>query len=160
MNRALDSCRGVRVAWDLYCGLGLIGLYLAREVEQVYGIDSEPHHCELARRNAALNRIQNLDVRQGRVEDLLRDRRFWLHEAKPDLIVVDPPRAGLHRRALSGVLAARPMQVAYLSCNLQTLARDLTVLTGSFPRYRLRMVAAFDMFPQTDHVETLVLLTR
>jgi len=76
------------------------------------------------------------------------------------VIVVDPPRAGLHTSALSSLLAARPRQIAYLSCNVQSLVRDLQVLRAGFPRYRLAQVHAFDMFPQTNHVETLVLLQR
>lgn len=150
----------VSVAWDLYCGLGLIALYLASHARKVYGIDSEPSHMELAALNASSNGIQNVEFRTGRVETVLMDRRFWLQEAKPDLIVVDPPRAGLHLQALSCVLAARPKLLAYLSCNPKALVRDLARLLASFPRYRVTRVTGFDLFPQTDHVETLALLER
>ncbi len=147
-------------AWDLYCGLGLVGLYLSQSFEKVYGIDVEAHHLEGAVRNAALNGIRNVEFRAGRVETLLMDRRFWLQEAKPDVIVVDPPRAGLHTQALSSLLAARPRCIAYVSCNAISLARDLAVLLSSFPRYRVVELHAFDMFPQTPHVEVLAVLTR
>jgi len=153
-----DASSGV--AWDLYCGLGLIAFYLSRHVKKVYGVDGEPHHLELAAVNAALNGLRNVEFRLGRVETLLTDRRFWLQEAKPDVVVVDPPRAGLHPRALASILAARPLQIAYLSCNIQSLIRDLGPFLSGFPRYHLTGVQAFDMFPQTHHAETLVFLHR
>jgi len=148
------------VAWDLYCGLGLVAFYLSRRVQKVYGIDSEPSHLEMAALNASLNGLHNVEFRSGRVETVLLDRRYWLQEAKPDLIVVDPPRAGLHPRAIPSILAARPLRLAYVSCNPQALVRDLRSLLNSFPRYRLIEMRAFDMFPHTDHVETLALLER
>lgn len=149
-----------RVAWDLYCGIGLVGLYLSSRMGRVYGIDCEPHHLALAQRNAAANDVSNLEFRMGEVETLLTDRRFWLQEGKPDVVVVDPPRAGLHPRALNSLLAARPAQIVYLSCNVHTLVRDLQRLLAGFPPYRLTTVQAFDMFPHTNHVELLVYLER
>ncbi len=149
-----------RVAWDLYCGLGLISLYLAQAYETVYAIDSEPGYLELAAVNAALNGATRVQFRGGKVEEILRDRRFWLQEARPDALVVDPPRAGLHPQALASIQAARPQRLAYLSCNAQTLVRDLAALQAGYPRYRIASVDAFDMFPQTPHVETLVILSR
>ena len=148
------------IAWDLYCGMGLISLYLAAQARRVYAIDSEPHHLEIAARNAALNEVTNVEFRLGAVETLLRDRRFWLQEAKPDVVVVDPPRAGLHADACASVLAARPSRIAYVSCNVQSLARDLQIFLTSFPRYRLSVLQPFDMFPQTNHVEILAILER
>ena len=145
-------------AWDLYCGVGLVGFYLSDRVQRVYGIELEPRQVTLAQRQAELNGIHNMEFRAGRVETLLMDRRFWLQEAKPDVIVVDPPRAGLHPRAVSSLLAARPQTVAYLSCNLQSLLRDLQAFCEGFPRYDLRQVTAFDMFPQTAHLEVLAVL--
>lgn len=148
------------IAWDLYCGLGLIGLYLAGRFQKVYGIDVEPHHLELARRNASRNGLHNIEFRAGKVETLLMDRRFWLDEARPDAVVVDPPRAGLHPQAIASLLAARPATIAYCSCNVQSLARDLQLLLTGFPRYRVVEARAFDMFPQTNHVELLAILSR
>jgi len=160
-----ELCRFVReaaptIVWDLYCGLGVIALYVSSHARTVYGIDAEPHHVELAVRNAARNGVQNIEFHQGRVETLLRDRRFWLQEAKPDVVIVDPPRAGLHPQVVTSLLAARPKHLVYLSCNAQSLRRDLGLLTSGFPHYQLTEVSAFDMFPQTDHVETLVRLER
>lgn len=148
------------VAWDLYCGLGLVGLYLSRQMRKVYSIESEPSQVELATLNALRNGIQNIEFHTGCVEMLLRERRFWLQEAKPDVIVVDPPRAGLHLSALTSLLAARPAVLVYISCNVDSLTRDLRVLHTSFPRYRVREVRAFDLFAQTNHVEVCVVLER
>jgi 23S rRNA (uracil-5-)-methyltransferase RumA len=150
----------VAVAWDLYCGLGLAAFYLARRAQKVYGIDSEPHAVDLALLNATANGVRNVEFRVGRVETVLLDRRFWLQEARPEVVVVDPPRAGLHPRAIPSLLAARPRRLAYVSCNPKALVRDLSLLLAGFPRYRLSRVIAFDMFPHTDHLETLALLER
>lgn len=148
------------IGWDLYCGTGLVALYLARRMRKVYGIDLETEYVESAEHHAQLNGITNVEFRSGRVEALLQDRRFWLQEAKPDVIVVDPPRAGLHPQALAGLLAARPKLLVYVSCNPQSLLSDLNVLLRSFPRYQLRQVRVFDLFPQTNHVEVLTVLGR
>ena len=147
-------------AWDLYCGMGLVALYLAQRFERVYGIDAAEQNIELATRNAASNGVANVTFRLGTVEALLEDRRFWLQEAKPECVVVDPPRAGLHPRAVAGVLAARPRSLAYLSCSVPSLVRDLQALLGAYPRYRIERVEAFDMFPHTAHVEVCVVLAR
>ncbi len=149
-----------RVAWDLYCGLGLIAFYLSRKARRVYAIDTEAANVELGRANAARNGITNVEFRMGPVEDVLADRRFWLGEGRADLVAVDPPRAGLHQRAVASLLAARPRRIAYLSCNVRSLAQDLRLLLSGFPRYRVAAVEAFDMFPQTNHAEVLAVLER
>lgn len=148
------------IGWDLYCGLGLAGFYLAGRVRTVYAIDSEPHHLELAEANAARNGLRNVQFKTGKVESLLMDRRFWLQEARPDVVVVDPPRAGLHAAALASLLGARPRRIVYVSCNVQSLVRDLGGLLTGFPRYRVAAAEAYDMFPQTNHVEMLLVLDR
>jgi 23S rRNA (uracil1939-C5)-methyltransferase len=148
------------IAWDLYCGLGLVSLYLSGSYKRLYGIEVEESFLSLARQHAALNGAANIEFRAGKAQALLQDRRFWLQEAKPDLIVVDPPRAGLHPQVVSTLLGAKPSRIAYLSCNAASLARDLGMLLSGYPRYRVAAAKAFDMFPQTAHVETLVILQR
>ena len=148
------------VAWDLYCGIGLVAFYLASKFRTVYGIDSDARNLEMGRLNAAANGIGNVEFHAGRAEDVLANKRFWLLEAKPDLVVIDPPRSGLHPRVIASLLAARPKQLLYLSCNAQALARDLQQLTTGFPRYHLRRAVAFDLFPHTNHLEILTLLER
>ncbi|MBI3323887.1 MAG: 23S rRNA (uracil(1939)-C(5))-methyltransferase RlmD [Candidatus Omnitrophica bacterium] len=148
------------IAWDLYCGIGFVSFYLSSKFRTVYGIDSDAGNLELARRNASANGLTSLQFHLGRAEDLLANKRFWLIEARPDLVVVDPPRSGLHARVIGTLLAARPKQLLYISCNAQALARDLGELLAGFPRYRLSRVLGFDLFPHTPHLELLTLLER
>ncbi|HBH97424.1 MAG TPA: 23S rRNA (uracil(1939)-C(5))-methyltransferase RlmD [Candidatus Omnitrophica bacterium] len=154
------SASGQGVAWDVYCGIGLIAFYLSSGFRTIYAIDSEARNLELARVNAQANGITNVQFQLGRAEDVFLNKRFWLGEAQPDVVVVDPPRSGLHPRVISTVLAARPKQLICLSCNAQTLVRDSRLLMNSFPRYRLRDLVAFDLFPHTPHVEVLALFER
>lgn len=151
---------GASVGWDLYCGLGLVSCYLSRHMRRIYGIELEPSSIDAAHRQAVLNGIENVTFQAGRVETVLADRRFWLGEGKPDIVVVDPPRAGLHPSALGALLAARPRHLAYLSCNPRSLTQDLAELTTHYPRYRISSAKAFDMFPQTNHVELIAWLKR
>lgn len=148
------------IAWDLYCGIGLVGFSLANSFRAIHGIDLEASHTAMAPLNAARNGIANFTFHEGKAEDVLANKRFWLQEAKPDVVVVDPPRAGLHGRVIGALLDARPAQIAYLSCNATTLVRDLKPLMSHFPSYRLSRVQGFDMFPHTPHLEALVLLER
>ncbi|MBI4354959.1 MAG: 23S rRNA (uracil(1939)-C(5))-methyltransferase RlmD [Candidatus Omnitrophica bacterium] len=165
-ERIYDTIRGVvrvgsgEVAWDLYCGVGVISLYLGALAGRVLGIESDPHNINLARLNAERAGLTHLEYRQGKVEELLRDRNrsTWLHQ--PAVIVVDPPRSGLHKEVQRGLVAAFPRQIVYLSCNAQTLVADLRQLLTMAPQYRLAHCSAYDMFPQTSHVETLVVLER
>ena len=147
-------------AWDVYCGIGVVAFYLSSRFQTVYGIDIDAGNLEMGRLNAATNGIANVQFYTGKAEDVLSDKRFWLLEAKPEVVVVDPPRAGLHAKVIATLLAARPKQIAYISCNAQALVHDLKELCNGFPRYRLRQAQAFDMFPHTAHVEVLALLER
>lgn len=151
---------GGRVAWDLYGGIGLLGFHLSPYFGTVHSIEGDPASSWLAGVNAQRNGIRNLRAHPGAVEEVLRDRRFWLQEGKPDAVVIDPPRNGMHPAAVDAVLSARPQAIVYVSCNPQTLARDLAILLGSFPRYRIEAWLGFDMFPHTPHVEVCVKLVR
>jgi 23S rRNA (uracil1939-C5)-methyltransferase len=151
---------GGSVAWDIYCGLGLLGFYLAEYYQRVYGVEVEARTLELARENAQRNRCDACIFYAGPAEDVLADRRFWLQQAHPDVVALDPPRAGCQTAVLATVLAARPRAIAYVSCNAQSLARDLALLSRSYPRYRVKQVLGFDLFPQTHHVEAVALLER
>lgn len=146
--------------WDVYCGLGVVAFYLSSRFQTVYGIDSDTGNLEMGRLNAQANGLRNIQFHAGKAEDLLANKRFWLLEAKPEAVVVDPPRAGLHPKVIAALLAARPRQIAYVSCSPQALVRDLRELCSGFPRYRLCQATAFDMFPHTTHVEVLALLER
>lgn len=154
-----EGARGGAAAWDLYCGLGLVSLYLSRTVGRVYAVDVSEEQLAQAREHAAVHGAANIVCRAGPAEDVLADRGFWM-ATRPDLVVVDPPRAGLHTRALAGILAARPRRLAYISCNPSTLARDAARLAAGYPGYRLASVGAYDMFPQTAHLEALAWFER
>ena len=147
-------------AWDVYCGIGIVGFHLAGKYARVYGVDSEARNIELGRLNAERNGLRNVTFHHGRAEDVLADKRFWLMEAKPDLVVVDPPRSGLHPSVIATLLGARPKQIICISCNAEAMVRDLRLLAEGFPCYHLRQVEAFDLFPHTAHVEVLALLDR
>lgn len=154
------SASGQGAAWDVYCGIGLIAFYLSSAFKTVYAIDAEERNLELARVNAQANGIANVQFQLGRAEDVFLNKRFWLGEAQPDVVVVDPPRSGLHPSVIATLLSARPKQLICLSCNAQTLVRDAQMLMTGFPRYRLRDVVAFDLFPHTPHVEVVALFER
>ncbi len=154
LAEALGSARGEH-AFDLYCGVGLFTLPLARRFTRVTAVEGNASATGFARRNLADAGLTNASVHTARVGD-------WLSEhARPhapvDFLLLDPPRAGAEPEALAGILALRPHRISYVSCDPATLARDLRALSGA--GYTLHSVRAFDLFPQTHHVETIVHLT-
>lgn len=148
------------VGWDLYTGTGLMALFAAQRLGHVIGMEREPQNVTQARQNAERNGVANVTFLEGSVERLLADRTQPCWERRPRVITVDPPRGGLHRQALQGIVLAYPPMIAYLSCNPVTLVRDVTLLQQLAPRYRIVSAQAYDMFPQTDHLETLLILQR
>lgn len=141
-----------RALCDLYCGAGTIGLNLADLFENVVGIESEQQSVENARETARRNYIGNAEFEVGRVENLV-DRLSQATESS--ICVVDPPRAGLHPKVTEALLSSPFRRIFYVSCNPETLARDLKVLAV---KYGIDVVQPIDFFPHTDHVETLVKL--
>lgn len=144
------------IAWDLYCGVGTIALTLARHMRQVYGFELVESAVADARVNAALNGVENvswyaLDLHRPAARAVLREL------PAPDLIVVDPPRAGIHWRLLQFLCEHPVMRLLYVSCNPATQARDIKRLLSV---YRLECLQPVDLFPQTPHVECLALLHR
>jgi len=150
--------RGVRSAWDLYAGMGLIAFYLSRVASAVLCVESEPQNVQLLQHNAALNRLQGLTCRADRTEEYLRYLGSTL--PTPDCIVVDPPRSGLHKHVIRALAQHATPCLIYLSCNPTALVADLQALRSLVPSYRLTAAQAFDMFPHTAHLETLVCLER
>ncbi|MFW6214510.1 MAG: 23S rRNA (uracil(1939)-C(5))-methyltransferase RlmD [Alkalispirochaetaceae bacterium] len=146
---------GGETVYDLYSGLGSIALYLAEGAAKVVGIETVEEAVASARENAAVNGIDNVTFYQGEVESLL-DRRFIADQGAPDCVILDPPRPGVHERALRVLLDARPPRIVYVSCNPLTQARDLAILQEG---YEIRRMRGVDMFPQTRHVEQVVALT-
>jgi len=143
---------------DAYCGMGTIGQYLARFCQKVVGIESHPSAIEDALRSAGKNRIGNISFYKGRTEQILNDQLKAGGKYAFDVIVVDPPRAGLHPDAVKAVIAHSPAKIVYVSCNAATFARDL----GEFLKagYDLRTVQPVDMFPHTAHIEMVSVLQK
>jgi len=139
---------------DLYAGTGAIALSLARQAGKVTGIEQVASAVADAERNAALNAIGNCRFVAADVRDYIRQHA----DARPDLVVADPPRAGLHPDVVQGLRRWQPARILYVSCNPSTLARDLQLLCRD-DRYRLQRVQPVDMFPHTYHVETVASLT-
>lgn len=139
---------------DAYCGIGTISLYMAHNSARVYGVEEVAEAICDAKKNAALNKINNCQFQVGRVEDLLPE--MITNNIKPDLVIFDPPRKGLAEEVVETVLSALPEKIIYVSCNPATLARDLSYLKEA---YIIKDVQPVDMFPQTYHVECIILMT-
>ena len=154
---------GRETVWDLYCGIGTISLFLAKKAGFVYGVEIVPQAIEDARSNAALNHMDNTEFFVGKAEEVLP---AWYEKhakdeggmAHPDVIVVDPPRKGCDEACLETMVKMQPRRIVYVSCNPSTLARDLKYLTEQ--GYELKKARPYDMFPQSVHVETVVLLQK
>lgn len=156
---------GKETVWDLYCGIGTISLFMARSAKQVYGVEIVPQAIEDAKANAALNHIENASFFVGKAEEVLPEfyekksrenaKDVMLH---PDVIVVDPPRKGCGEKCLETMMKMQPERIVYVSCDSATLARDLKILCAG--GYELKRVRAVDQFPQTVHVESIVLIQR
>ncbi len=143
---------------DAYCGMGTIGQYLARFAQKVVGIESHPTAVEDALASAGKNRIGNISFYKGRAEQVLKDQLKPGGKYAFDVIVVDPPRAGLHPAALEAVIGHAPRTIVYVSCNTATFARDLGSLLKA--GYDVRTVQPVDMFPHTAHIETVSVLQK
>lgn len=147
---------GSQVVYDLYCGVGTISLYLARQAKRVVGVEAVPEAVENAKHNAVRNAAANAVFYCGDCPDVVR--RLAGREERPDVVVVDPPRKGCSQALLDLMVELAPQKMVYVSCNSATLARDAAYLKKyGFTLVRCRAV---DMFPQTVHVETVVLLQR
>lgn len=155
LDAALGDATGAR-AVDLYCGVGLFTLPLARRFTRVIGVEGNATATGFARLNLTDARLANASIETARVGAWLARHAKSL--APVDFVLLDPPRAGAEPEAIAGILTLRPERIAYVSCDPATLARDLrTLAVGG---YTLDSLAAFDMFPQTHHVETVVHLSR
>lgn len=147
---------GGGTAVDLYCGVGLFTLPLARRFARVTGIEGNTAATDFARLNLAEAKLTNAEIKTARVGDWLTEHAAGLTPV--DFLLLDPPRAGADPETLNGILTLRPERIAYVSCDPATLARDLRALSAA--GYTLDSLAAFDMFPQTHHVETIAHLVN
>ncbi|MBJ6360357.1 23S rRNA (uracil(1939)-C(5))-methyltransferase RlmD [Paenibacillus sp. GCM10012307] len=150
------SLSGEELIVDAYCGTGTIGLWLAPHAREVRGIEVIPEAVQDARDNARESGVTNAQFYEGRAEKLLPE---WIGRGiRPDVIVVDPPRTGCERPLLEAVVQAKPKRLVYVSCNPSTLAKDCKYLLEH--GFRLESVQPVDMFPQTSHVESVILMVR
>lgn len=154
--RDFAALTGDELVYDLYTGTGTIANFVARQARQVVGIEYVPEAIEDAKVNAELNGLDNTLFYAGDMKDILTTGFIERH-GKPDVIITDPPRAGMHADVVNAILFAAPRRIVYVSCNPATQARDLALLDAD---YRVTKVQPVDMFPQTHHVENVVCLER
>ena len=154
--RAFAALTGNELVYDLYTGTGTIANFVARNARKVIGIEYVPEAIEDAKVNAEINKIDNTLFYAGDMKDILTED-FICRHGHPDVIITDPPRAGMHQDVISVILGASPKRIVYVSCNPATQARDLALLDAD---YRVAAVQPVDMFPHTPHVENVVLLEK
>jgi len=152
--REFAGLKGDELVYDLYTGAGTIANFLARGARQVIGVEYVPEAIEDAKVNASLNHLDNTLFLAGDCKDIVT-RDFLEKYGRPDVIVTDPPRAGMHPSVIETILFAKPEKVVYVSCNPATQARDLALMDSV---YRVKAIQSVDMFPHTMHVENVVLL--
>lgn len=156
ITREFAQLTGNETVYDLYTGTGTIAIFVAKQAKKVIGIEYVPEAIEDAKHNAQLNKISNALFYAGDMKDMLQPDFIEQH-GKPDVIITDPPRTGMHGDVIKAILFAAPKRIVYVSCNSATQARDLNLLD---PDYRVVAVQPVDMFPHTHHVENVVLLEK
>jgi len=152
--RSFAGLTGKELVYDLYTGTGTIANFIAREVKEVIGIEYVPEAIEDAIVNSEINNIQNTKFFAGDTKDLLTID-FIEEYGQPEVIITDPPRAGMHGDVIETLLKTEAKRIVYVSCNPATQARDLNLLD---PKYKVIKIQPVDMFPHTHHVENVVLL--
>ena len=154
VTREFAELSGKETVYDLYCGTGSIGIFVSRQAARIVGVEVVGAAVEDARENATLNGIGHARFFSGDVTDLCQDG-FFAQEGRPDVIITDPPRAGMHERLVNKILEIGAPIVVYVSCNPATQARDLHLLDA---KYAVTGVQPVDMFPHTHHIENVVQL--
>ena len=154
VTREFAGLTGDELVYDLYTGTGTIANFVSRKAKKVVGIEYVPEAIEDAKVNSAINNITNTLFYAGDMKDMLT-QDFINEHGRPDVIITDPPRAGMHNDVIDVILFAEPKRIVYVSCNPATQARDLSLLDE---KYKVMAVQPVDMFPHTHHVENVVLL--
>ncbi len=154
ITRNFANLTGNEIVYDLYTGTGTIAQFIAHQAKKVIGIESVPQAIAAAKEYATLNAIENVSFFCGDMKDIFSEE-FTEINGKPDIIITDPPRDGMHKKVVEHILELAPQRIVYVSCNSATQARDIALLKE---KYTLVKVQAVDMFPQTYHVESVALL--
>jgi 23S rRNA (uracil1939-C5)-methyltransferase len=156
ITRAFAGLKGNELVYDLYTGTGTIAQFVAKQAKKVIGVESVPDAITAAKENAQLNNINNVEFFVGDMKLVFNDAFIAIH-GQPDVIITDPPRDGMHKDVVQQILNIAPKKVVYVSCNSATQARDLELMDAM---YKVTKTQAVDMFPQTFHVENVVLLEK
>ncbi|WP_127136942.1 23S rRNA (uracil(1939)-C(5))-methyltransferase RlmD [Flagellimonas oceanensis] len=154
--RNFAGLTGDELVYDLYTGTGTIAQFVAKNAKKVIGVESVPEAIEDAKANASHNNIPNVDFYVGDMKNVFNDDFIATH-GQPDVIITDPPRDGMHKQVVEQLLQVAPPKIVYVSCNSATQARDLALMDE---QYQVTKVQPVDMFPQTHHVENVVLLEK
>jgi 23S rRNA (uracil1939-C5)-methyltransferase len=142
------------VVYDLYTGTGTIALFMAQIAKKVIGIESVQEAIDAAKQNALDNNIVNTEFIVGDMREVFNEA-LWNEHGKPDVLITDPPRDGMHPKVVQKLLDLKIPKIVYVSCNTATQARDLDLMRGE---YQVESVQPVDMFPQTHHIENILLL--
>ncbi|BDW91398.1 23S rRNA (uracil(1939)-C(5))-methyltransferase RlmD [Flagellimonas marinaquae] len=156
VTRDFAGLTGNELVYDLYTGTGTIAQFVAKNAKKVVGVESVPEAIEDAKANALHNNITNVDFFVGDMKNVFNDDFIAAH-GQPDVIITDPPRDGMHKQVVEQLLNVAPLKIVYVSCNSATQARDLALMKE---QYAVTQVQPVDMFPQTHHVENVVLLEK
>jgi 23S rRNA (uracil1939-C5)-methyltransferase len=152
--RNLAELTGNEIVYDLYCGTGSIGIFVSAMAKKIIGVEVIGEAIADAKENAELNNITNTSFYTGDVTEICNND-FFGKEGAPDVIIVDPPRAGLHNKLVEKLLLIEAPVIVYVSCNPATQARDINILNG---KYTVEKIQPVDMFPHTHHIENVVQL--
>ena len=156
ITRLFADLTGEELVYDLYTGTGTIAQFVSKNAKKVIGVESVPDAIVAAKENAQLNNIENVEFYVGDMKNVFNDA-FIAKHGQPDVIITDPPRDGMHADVVKQILKISPERIVYVSCNSATQARDLALLDNM---YKVTKVQPVDMFPQTHHVENVVLLEK
>lgn len=154
ITRDFAALTGKEIVYDLYCGTGSIGIFVSKQAAKIIGVEVVEEAIEDAKENAALNNISHAEFFSGDVIKLCNAEFFEQH-GRPDVIITDPPRAGMHEKLINKLLEIAAPKIVYVSCNTATQARDLSLLGE---KYAIEKIQPVDMFPHTHHIECVVLL--
>jgi 23S rRNA (uracil1939-C5)-methyltransferase len=154
ITRDFAGLTGNEIVYDLYCGTGSIGIFVSKLAKKIIGVEVIAEAIEDAKVNAALNNIEHAEFFAGDVIKICDDEFFAKH-GRPDVVITDPPRAGMHEKLVNKLLEIAAPKIVYVSCNTATQARDLGLLSE---KYSVEKIQPVDMFPHTHHIECVVLL--